>query len=104
LTSGSVFGLVNPTSANGRTILSAGLTLALLILPVIIINGQEAIRAVPNSLREASYGLGGTKWQTIWHHVLPNVIPGILTARSRDLGHWRNSSVGCRRGIHVYLL
>jgi len=50
----------DPTTANGRTIISAGLTLALLILPLIIINAQEAIRAVPNSLRQASYGLGAT--------------------------------------------
>jgi phosphate transport system permease protein len=50
------------TTANGRTILSAGLTLALLVLPVLIINAQEAIRAVSNSLREASYGLGATRW------------------------------------------
>ena len=49
------------------------------MLPVLIINVQEAIRAVPNSLREGSYGLGGTQWQTIWHHVLPNAMPGILT-------------------------
>jgi len=90
LTSGELFGVVDPTTANGRTILSAGLTLALLILPVIIINGQEAIRAVPGSLREASYGLGATKWQTTWHHVLPNALPGILTgtilAISRAIG------------------
>jgi phosphate transport system permease protein len=90
LTSGKLFGLVDPTTANGRTILSAGLTLGLLILPIIIINAQEAIRAVPNSLRRASMGLGATKWQTIWHHVLPNAMPGILTgailAVSRAIG------------------
>ncbi len=63
----------------GRTILSASLTMALLILPVIIINAQEAIRAVPPSLREASYGLGATKWQTIARSVLPSAVPGILT-------------------------
>jgi phosphate transport system permease protein len=80
LSSGAVFGLVaDSTTANGRTILSASLTLAILILPLLIINGQEAIRAVPQSLREASFGVGATKWQTIWHHVLPNAIPGILT-------------------------
>jgi phosphate transport system permease protein len=79
LTSGAIFGVSDPTTANGRTILSAGLTLALLVLPVLIINGQEAIRSVPNSLRQASYGLGATQWQTIWHHVLPSAIPGILT-------------------------
>jgi len=79
LTSGAIFGAADPTTANGRTIFSAGLTLALLVLPVLIINGQEAIRTVPASLREASYGLGATKWQTVWHHVLPSAIPGILT-------------------------
>mgnify|MGYP001027936636 CR=1 FL=1 len=79
LTSGALFGLADPTTANGRTILSAGMTLALLILPLIIINAQEAIKAVPNSLREASFGLGATRWQTIWHHVLPSAMPGILT-------------------------
>jgi phosphate transport system permease protein len=90
LTSGEVFGLVNPTTANGRTVLSAGLTLGLLVLPLIIINAQEAIRAVPRSLRNASYGVGATKWQTVWSHVLPNAIPGILTgtilAISRAIG------------------
>jgi phosphate transport system permease protein len=79
ITSGAIFGYTDPTTANGRTILSAGLTLSLLVLPVLIINVQEAIRAVPNSLREGAYGLGATKWQTIWHHVLPNAMPGILT-------------------------
>ena len=79
LTSGQIFGDSLTTSDNGRTLLSAGLTLALLVLPIIIINTQEAIRAVPDSLRQASYGLGATKLQTIWHHVLPNALPGILT-------------------------
>jgi phosphate transport system permease protein len=79
ITSGAVFGLTDPTTANGRTILSAGLTLGLLILPMIIINAQEAIKAVPSSLRQASFGLGATRWQTVWHHVLPSALPGILT-------------------------
>jgi phosphate transport system permease protein len=87
LTSGQVFGIPND---NGRTILAASLTMALLILPLIIINAQEAIRAVPRSLRQASYALGATKWQTIWHHVLPVAFPGILTgnilAMSRAIG------------------
>jgi phosphate transport system permease protein len=90
LTSGEIFGLVDPVTANGRTILSAGLTLGLLVLPIIIINAQEAIRSVPQSLRKASYGIGATKWQTVWHHVLPNAMPGILTgtilAVSRAIG------------------
>jgi phosphate transport system permease protein len=91
LTSGAAFGAASdPTTANGRTIISAGMTLGLLIMPLIIINAQEAIRAVPNSLRQASFGLGGTKWQTVWSHVLPNALPGILTgtilALSRAIG------------------
>lgn len=90
LTSGTLFGLGDPTTSNGRTILSAGLTLGLLILPVLIINAREAIRAVPSSLRQASYGLGATKWQTVWSHVLPGALPGILTgtilALSRAIG------------------
>jgi phosphate transport system permease protein len=63
----------------GRTVLSASMTMALLILPLIIINAQEAIRAVPNSIRQASLALGATKWQTIWNQVLPVAFPGILT-------------------------
>jgi phosphate transport system permease protein len=90
LTSGSIFGFVDPTTANGRTVLSAGLTLGLLVLPLIIINSQEAIRSVPRSLRNAGYGLGATKWQITWAHVLPNAMPGILTgtilAISRSIG------------------
>ena len=70
---------VNSFSPNGRTLLSAGLTLALLILPIIIINAQEAIRAVPYTIREASYGLGATRWQTVWKQVLPAALPGIMT-------------------------
>jgi phosphate transport system permease protein len=65
--------------ALGRSVIAGALTLALLILPVIIIASQEAIRAVPGSLREASYGVGATKWQTIRHHVFPVALPGILT-------------------------
>lgn len=90
ITSGSLFGTVSADEASGRTILSAGLTLGLLILPVIIINGQEAIRAVPDSLREAAYGVGSTRWQCVRWHVLPMAVPGILTgailAVSRALG------------------
>lgn len=70
---------INSFAPNGRTILSAGLTLVLLILPIIIINAQEAIRAVPYAIREASYGLGATRWQTIWNQVLPAAVPGIMT-------------------------
>lgn len=86
-TSGNMFGV---TDSNGRTVLSAGMTMGILVLPLIIINAQEAIKAVPDSLRQAAYGVGATRWQTIWHHVLPNALPGILTgsilAISRTLG------------------
>ena len=86
-TSGSMFGV---TDTNGRTILSAGLTMGTLVLPLIIINAQEAIKAVPDSLRQAAFGVGATRWQTVWHHVLPNALPGILTgsilAVSRAIG------------------
>ncbi len=87
LSSGALLGF---NEANGRTIFSASLTMALLILPVIIIASQEAIRAVPQSIRDASYGLGATQWQTIWYQVLPAAMPGILTgtilALSRAIG------------------
>ncbi|MBV7327301.1 phosphate ABC transporter permease PstA [Chloroflexi bacterium TSY] len=91
MTSGALFGVVeDETTANGRTVISAGMTLGLLILPIIIINAREAVRAVPSSLRQASYGLGATRWQTIWNHVLPSALPGILTgnilAMSRAIG------------------
>lgn len=74
----------------GTSVLAAGLTMSLLILPVVIVSAQEAIRAVPNALREASYAMGATKWQTILRVVLPAALPGILTgsilALSRAIG------------------
>ena len=86
-TSGAIFGI---TDTNGRTVMSAGLTMGILVLPLVIINAQEAIKAVPDSIRQAAYGVGATKWQTIWSHVLPNALPGILTgsilAISRAVG------------------
>jgi phosphate transport system permease protein len=73
-----------------RSILSGSLTMALLVLPVIIINTREAIRAVPPSLREAAYGLGATRSFVVWNVVLPSAVPGILTgtilALSRAIG------------------
>lgn len=62
-----------------RSVLSGGLTLALLTLPVIIIASREALAAVPDSVRQAAYALGATRWQTVRHHVLPAALPGILT-------------------------
>ncbi len=63
----------------GKGFLAAGLTLGLVVLPIIIISSQEAIRAVPDSLREASAGMGATRWQTVRHVVLPSATPGIMT-------------------------
>jgi phosphate transport system permease protein len=83
-------GLFVRTFALGRSLLAGACTLAVLVLPVVILATREAIRAVPGSIREASYALGATKWQTIWHQVLPGAFPGILTgvilALSRAIG------------------
>ena len=74
----------------GRSVMAGASTLALLVLPVVILSTREALRAVPKSIREGSYALGATKWQTIWHHVLPVALPGMLTgtilALSRAIG------------------
>ncbi len=83
-------GLFVRTLGMGRSVLAGAGTLALLVLPVVIISTREALRAVPQSLREGSYALGATKWQTISHQVLPAAFPGILTglilALSRAIG------------------
>jgi phosphate transport system permease protein len=71
--------LVRGPLSLGNVILAGGLTLGLLVLPVIIVAGREAIRAVPPSIREGSMALGATKWQTIWKQVLPAAIPGLAT-------------------------
>ena len=63
----------------GRSVIAGACTLALLALPVVILSTREALRTVPKSIREGSYALGATKWQTIWHQVLPMAVPGILT-------------------------
>jgi phosphate transport system permease protein len=74
----------------GRSILAAGFTLAIMILPVIIIASRESLKAVPAGIRQAAIALGATQWQTTWHHILPAAGPGILTgiilALSRALG------------------
>lgn len=90
-----VFGLLGLTIfvrafSLGNSILAAGFTMSLLILPVIIVASQEAIRSVPKELRDASLGMGATKWQTVVNIILPAAIPGILTgsilALSRAIG------------------
>lgn len=76
--------------ALGRSVLAGALTMTLLVLPVVIVASQEAIRAVPGSIRDASYALGATRWQTVYRVVLPAALPGILTgiilALARALG------------------
>jgi phosphate transport system permease protein len=82
--------LVRGPLSLGNVVLAGGLTLALLVLPMVIIAGREALRAVPSSIREGSMALGATQWQTIWRQVLPAAIPGIATgvilALSRAIG------------------
>ncbi|MGC1512720.1 MAG: phosphate ABC transporter permease PstA [Acidimicrobiales bacterium] len=75
----SVFVRGLPGLTGGRSVLSAGLTLAILVLPIVIITSAEAIRAVPDSLREAGFGVGATRWEVIRSNVLPYAAPGILT-------------------------
>jgi phosphate transport system permease protein len=74
----------------GQSVMAGAATLALLALPVVILSTREALRTVPSSIREGSYALGATKWQTIWNQVLPMAIPGVLTglilALSRAIG------------------
>jgi phosphate transport system permease protein len=74
----------------GGSLLAGAFTLALLILPIIIVATREALKAVPNSLREASYGMGATKWQTTWYQILPaasgGILTGIILALSRAVG------------------
>ena len=74
----------------GQSVLAGATTLALLALPVVILSTREALRTVPNSIREGSYALGATKWQTIWNQMLPMALPGVLTglilALSRAIG------------------
>jgi phosphate transport system permease protein len=77
-------------AAWGNSLLSGALTLSLLILPIIIISTQEALRSLPTGIRESAYALGATRWQVIWSHVLPMAAPGIFTgvilALSRAIG------------------
>jgi len=77
-------------AALGQSLLAGALTLSLLILPIIIISTQEALRSIPSGIRESAYALGATRWQVIWSHVLPMAAPGIFTgvilALSRAIG------------------
>ena len=83
-------GLFVRAMSMGRSVLAGSATLALLVLPMVIISTREALRAVPKSLREGSYALGATRWQTVWYQTLPAALPGVLTglilALSRAIG------------------
>jgi phosphate transport system permease protein len=83
-------GIVARQFGLGSSVITAAITLALLVLPVVIISSREALRAVPSSIRDGSMALGATKWQTVWKQVLPSAVPGIATgsilALSRAIG------------------
>jgi phosphate transport system permease protein len=83
-------GLFVRTFGFGRSVLAGAATMALLVLPIVILSTREALRTVPKSMREGSYALGATKWQTIWHQVLPSAMPslftGVILALSRAIG------------------
>jgi len=74
----------------GQSVITAGLTLALLVLPVVIVSTREALRAIPNTIREAAYATGASKWQMIWDHALPystgTILTGIIVALARAIG------------------
>jgi phosphate transport system permease protein len=83
-------GFLSQTLNLGESILTAGLTLALLILPVVIVTTREALRAIPNTLREAAYALGASRWQMLWDHILPyalgSILTGVILGLSRAIG------------------
>jgi phosphate transport system permease protein len=85
-----LLGSVTGPNVSGLSLLSGGLTISLMVLPIIIITTQEALRSVPKSIREGGFGVGATRWEVIRSHVLPNAAPGILTgsvlAMARALG------------------
>ena len=82
--------ITGPGSVGGQSLLAGGLTISLMVLPIIIITTQEALRAVPMGIREGGFGVGATRWEVVRSHVLPNAAPGILTgsvlAMARALG------------------
>jgi phosphate transport system permease protein len=82
--------LTGPGSVEGKSLLAGGLTIAVMVLPIVIITTQEALRSVPQGIREGGFGVGATRWEVIRSHVLPNAAPGILTgsvlAMARALG------------------
>jgi phosphate transport system permease protein len=81
-----LLGAITGPNVEGRSIISGGLTLGVLVLPIVIITTAEALRAVPTAIREGAVGVGATEWQAIRHHVLPVAAPGILTGTILSLG------------------
>jgi phosphate transport system permease protein len=75
----AVFVVALADFTGGRSLLSGGLTMAILVLPIVIITSSEALRAVPGAIREAAFGVGATRWEVVRSHVLPYAAPGILT-------------------------
>jgi phosphate transport system permease protein len=82
----AVFVVLLRDQTGGQSIISGGLTLAIVVLPIVIITSAESLRAVPSSIREAGYGVGATKWEVIRSHVLPYAMPGILTGTILTIG------------------
>lgn len=90
----------------GRTAIAGGLTLAVLVLPIVVITSSEALRAVPASIREAGYGVGATRWEVIRSHVLPSAAPGILTGTVLSISRALGESaplllVGAKTGLMI---
>ena len=71
--------LTGPGTVEGKSLMAGGLTISLMVLPIVIITTQEALRAVPSSIREAGFGVGATRWEVVRSHVLPYAAPGVLT-------------------------
>lgn len=71
--------ITGPGTVEGKSLLAGGLTIAVMVLPIVIITTQEALRAVPRSIREAGFGVGATRWEVVRSHVLPAAAPGVLT-------------------------
>jgi len=82
----AVFVVLFGDYTGGRSIISGGFTLAIVVLPIVVIASAEALRAVPSSIREAGFGVGATKWEVIRFHVLPYALPGILTGTILTIG------------------
>ena len=91
-------------ATGGTTVIAAGLTLAVLVLPIVVITATEALRAVPQGIREGAFGVGATRWEMVRHHVLPSAAPGILTGTVLSLARAAGEAapvllVGAKTGL-----